>query len=308
MRTTDSNYDDYGRDRDHDPLTVWGGHPIYAATLLVLIHVGMLLFWMLYSAMHLALAAPPPPGVEQTTLMDYLSFHSVAVWQHGWVWQVLTYALVHPPAPAGAVLFFAIEMYMLWTFGRELERFFGRRVFLKFYGGMWLLIPILHLLLGLLYPQVLMGSQDINFAIFLAFCTLYPSAVFFFGIPARWIAGILVGAQVIAYIASNAYAHLLVFGIVVAAAYFFVKYEKGEVTFPSFRFRLPRRTPKFHVVPRPAPPVQKVKLTQSTAASMDDVDALLDKIARTGLSSLSPAERARLERASADLKKRPEPH
>ena len=41
--------------------------------------------------------------------------------------------------------------------------------------------------------------------------------------------------------------------------------------------------------------------------SMDDVDALLDKIARTGMASLSAAERARLERASADLKKRPEP-
>jgi membrane associated rhomboid family serine protease len=238
-------------------------------------------------------------------LMSLLSLHSVAVLRHGWVWQPLTYALVHPPAPAMLVLWFVIEMYMLWTFGRELERFFGRRLFLQFYAGMWLLIPALHLLLGLLQPQFLSGSRSIHFAVFIAFATLYPNALFIFGIPAKWFAIILVGVQAVEYIAENAYLDLLVFGLMVASAYYFVRYQRGEVTFPKFRW--PRRQPKFHVVPRAAPPVQKVKLVQQTA-SMDDIDALLDKIARTGLNSLSAAERARLERASADLKKRPEPH
>jgi membrane associated rhomboid family serine protease len=292
MRDFDSSYDS-GRDTDHEPLTVWNGHPIYAATLLVVIHVGMLLFWMVASALHLG------------GLMDLLSLHSVAVLRHGWVWQPLTYALVHPPAPALAVLWFAVEMYMLWIFGRELERFFGRRLFLQFYAGMWLLIPTLHLLLGLLEPQIIYGSQTIHFAVFLAFATLYPNALFMFGIPAKWFAVILVAAQAISYIASTAYGELLVFGVIVASAYYFVLYQRGEVTFPKMRW--PRRQPRFHVVPRNTPPVQKVKLVQQSA-SMDDVDALLDKIARTGLNSLSAAERARLERASADLKKRPEPH
>jgi membrane associated rhomboid family serine protease len=295
MRNIDPNFDSYGRDRDQDPLTVWNGYPIYATTLLVVIHAGMLLFWMFASALHLG------------GLMDILTFHSVAVLRHGWIWQPLTYALVHPPAPAFMVVSLAIELYLLWNFGREVERFFGRRLFLQFYVGIWLLDPALHLLLGLLEPQVIMGSRSIHFAVFLAFATLYPRAVLCFGLTAQWIATILVAAQAIAYIAGNDYHYLLVFGIIVAASYYFVKYQKGEVTFPSFRFRMPRRKPKFHVVPRPAPPVQKVKLVRQTATA-DDVDDLLEKIARTGLNSLTAAEHARLERASAELKKRPEPH
>jgi membrane associated rhomboid family serine protease len=289
MPDFDSSYDSR-RDRDHEPLTVWSGYPVYAATLLVGVHVAMLLFWMFAAALH------------QGSLMFLLSFHSVAVLHHGWLWQPLTYALVHPPSPAGAVFGFAVEMYFLWTFGRELERFFGRRLFLQFYAGIWLLIPALHLLLAWLEPQLLSGSRSIHFAVFIAFATLYPNAQLLFGIAAKWFAILFVAAEAISDIANNQFLYLLVFGLIVAAAYYFVRYQRGEVTFP--KFRLPRAKPKFHVVPRPAPPVQKVKLVQQ-AASMDDVDALLDKIARTGINSLSAAERARLERASADLKKRP---
>ena len=44
----------------------------------------------------------------------------------GRFWQLVTYAFVHPPS---GLLWFAIEMYMLFAFGREVERFIGRRAF-----------------------------------------------------------------------------------------------------------------------------------------------------------------------------------
>jgi membrane associated rhomboid family serine protease len=236
----------------------------------------------------------------------YLGLSAPAL-MHGWLWQPFTYALAHPPGSAWDTFNFAIEMYMLWMFGREVERFFGRTNFLKLYLLLCLVPTVIVLLFGWMGPYFHFGSFSADFAIFVAFATLYPRAQMMFALTAQWIAVILSAVVIIPDIAHRSWTHLLIFLASLGTAYLFVRYEKGEWTFPSLRFRMPRRKPKFHVVPRPAPPVQKVKLTQS-AASMDDVDALLDKIARTGLSSLSPAERARLERASADLKKRPEPH
>jgi membrane associated rhomboid family serine protease len=307
----DSSYD-ARRESDYQPYRLPNGYPIYLGSLLVVIHVVMLVVWMfIFTSGHAG-------------WMRYVVVTAPTL-MHWALWQPFTYALVHPPGNVWDTFNFAFEMYMLWMFGREVERFFGRTNFLKLYLILVLVAPIVVLLCGWLNPPAAVigpngvalppipyfhfGSFCADFAIFVAFATLYPRAQLLFALTAKWVAVILCAVVTIPDIANHEWTHLLVFGASVATAYVFVRYEKGEITFPSFRFRLPGRKPKFHVVPRPAaPPVQKVKLTQPAAATMDDVDALLDKIARTGLNSLSAAERARLERASADLKKRPEPH
>jgi membrane associated rhomboid family serine protease len=279
-------------DRDHQPFTLWNGYPIYAATLLVVIHVAMLLVWTLVFAFH------------RTELVLYFAFSTTAV-LHGWIWQPLTYALVHPPGSFMQTLWFAVEMYMLWTFGRELERFFGRRVFLQLYFLLALVTPAVMLLLSWIAPLQTAGSQSLHFAIFVAFATLYPNAQMLFGLTAKWIAVILIAIGVVTSIAANDFLGIILLAASVGTAYLFVRYERGELTLP--RLRWPQRKPKFRVLPRPSAPAQRVHVTSASMDPMDDVDALLDKIARTGMASLSAAERARLERASADLKKRPEP-
>lgn len=276
-------------DRDQEPFTHWKGQPIYAATLLVIVHVAMLLVWMVVLAVH------------RDAVLGAFAFSTVRVLQ-GWVWQPLTYALVHAPVSIGQTLWFAIEMYMLFIFGRELERFFGRRVFLQMYALLWLLPPAILLCLAWMGPLGLAGSQSLHFAVFIAFATLYPNAQMLFGISAKWVAFILIAVSVIPYVASNDFISLLLLGASTGAAYLFVRYQRGEITLPSFQ--LPRRKPKLRVLPRPSQPAPRIKVAPP-ADTMDDVDALLDKIARSGMASLSAAERARLERASADLKKRP---
>ncbi len=301
MPDFDSSYDSR-RDSDYQPYRLPNGYPIYLGSLLVVIHVTMLIVWMFIFA--------ASDDLEHKRAVGAVGVFSVSAagLMHGWLWQPFTSALVHPPGTAWDTFNFAVEMYMLWMFGREVERFFGRTNFLKLYLLLCLVPTVIVLLMGSMGPAVYYGSFCADFAIFMAFATLYPRAQMMFALTAWSVALILSAVVMIPDIAYRSWTHLLIFVASLATAYLFVRYEKGELTFPSFRFQLPRRKPKFHVVPRPAPPVQRVKLTQSSAASMDDVDALLDKIARTGLSSLSAAERARLERASADLKKRPEPH
>jgi hypothetical protein len=51
-------------------------------------------------------------------------------------------------------------------------------------------------------------------------------------------------------------------------------------------------------------PVKKPVAARTTTASMAEVDALLDKIAQHGIGSLTAKERAKLDAARRDLKKR----
>ena len=65
------------------------------------------------------------------SLLAALQFDSAQVLQAGKVWQLATYAFVHSPS---GLIWFAIEMYMLYVFGREVERFVGRRAFIGLYA------------------------------------------------------------------------------------------------------------------------------------------------------------------------------
>jgi hypothetical protein len=96
----------------------WGRYPIHVPTLLVIVHV---------ACMILPVSCSPLAGAG-SRLCSCLD--SAQVFSAGRVWQLATYAFVHPPS---GLIWFAIEMYMLFVFGREVERFIGRRAFIALY-------------------------------------------------------------------------------------------------------------------------------------------------------------------------------
>src|SRR5207237_5380065 len=65
------------------------------------------------------------PGMSGT--LGYFTFGSARIWSGLQVWRLGTYAFVHSPS---TLLWFAIEMYLLFVFGREVERFIGRRAYI----------------------------------------------------------------------------------------------------------------------------------------------------------------------------------
>src|SRR4030095_11076269 len=105
----------------------------------------------------------------------YLQFYSPAVWPGGQVWRLFTYAFIHAPTPSG-LLWFAVEMYMLFVFGREVERFIGRRAYVGLYLVLLLLPPVILTLFGFWIRTAMAGSGALHFAIFVAFVTIYPNA------------------------------------------------------------------------------------------------------------------------------------
>jgi membrane associated rhomboid family serine protease len=258
---------------EREPLFHLGDYPIHTALAIVLFYVATMVVTTVCMALRV------------TALFDWLPFESAAVWQ-GQVWRLFTYGLVNRPS-----LWFVIDMFMLAWFGRELERFFGRRIFLQFYAGLYLLMPLLFTVLGLWWPTSLTGQTG-AFALFIAFTTLYPNVAFFFNLLAKWVAWILVAIFTLIHLSSRNVTGLLSLWCTVGFAFCYVRYEQGALTLPSFR-RATRSVSRGESAPAPR-----------AAAKAAELDTLLDKIARSGLHSLTPGERVRLEQLSQEANRR----
>jgi len=279
---------------DYQPFGYVGRIPLYVTTILVITYVAAMV------ALALLRAGNAP---DYSSLLVY---DSVAIRFGYQFWRFLTYPLVNGPS-----IWFAVEMYLLYSFGREVERFIGRASFGVLYLSLVLLGPCLLTAAGMWIPSELRGSGTIDFAVFIAFCTIYPNVEIFFTFKAKWIALVILGINSLQLLAAHATVDFLVFWAACLAAFLFIKYLRGQFQF-SFRFSLrdylrqrrSRRSLRSVPSPRPAPP-------RKPAAPRDDliesIDPLLDKIAKHGIGSLTAREREKLEQARAELLKKQVP-
>ena len=268
----------YGSSDEHQPLTWVRGHPVYAAHAIVAVYV----LSMLATTVLLATNA--------RDLLQWLPFNSSAVLS-GQAWRVLTYGLYNPPG-----LWFAIDMVMIVWFGREVEKFYGRNKFLALFALLYVAPPVVLTIVGLRFPTVLAGDAG-GFGFFIAFATLYPNVAFFFGILARWLAIILVALYSLIALSQRDLVSLISLWTTTTLAFAFVRHQQGRIEWPSFR-RVSEATPsaRTSTPSRPTP--------SGRTETMAEVDALLDKIAASGIHSLTPKERAKLDAAHAEMKNR----
>ena len=272
----------YSSDEDHQPLTYFRGYPIHTATLLVIIHVATMIGTTLLQATH------------SGALLQALSFSSDAVIHRLFVWQYVTYAFVNVPS-----IWFAIEMVMLFHFGREVEKFIGRRAFQLMYLLLLTVTPLVLSGVGFFQPTVFAGSGSLHFAVFVAFATIYPGAALFFNVQAKWVAIILTAIYSLQYLGANYWPGLLALWANVGLAWAFIRHERGHFALPELRFW--KRKPRFRVI-RSEPVREPRRAGESSVPT--DMDALLDKIAKSGMASLTAKERARLEAAREELLKK----
>ncbi len=274
---------EYGQTEEHQPLMWLNGRPIYAAYLVVLVFVVSML------------ATTILMWLKLTPALGWLTFESSQVLR-GEVWRVATYGLVNPPS----IFPFVVDMLMIVWFGREVERYFGRRKFLALVCCLYLLPPLLFTLVGVWYPMHLMGEVG-TLGLFVAFAAIYPEAVLLFGILAKWYAAVFVGIYSLIALANRDLPGGLSLWATTGFAYLFVRWGQGRISLP--RFRLFRRGPKLRVLPGYLG--SETELAKpAKAEAMAEVDALLDKIARSGVASLTAKERAQLDSARNELIKR----
>ncbi len=280
--------DSYGKS-DTLPLTWFGRAPVYATTILVVLDlIGMFATTLLKTARY---------SPEQL-----LGFDAQLFWRDGHLWQFFTAPFVSYPS-----FFYIFSLFCLYSFGVGIESYLGRRIFLRL---LTVLLSISALVPTLWWLFQGAGHYDGNYhifiGIFVAYATLYPNAEYWNWITMKWLAFAGITLSAMMYLPDHNWPAITSLLAVCAAAFAYIRFERGHWTMPHFSLFRPK--PRLRVLPAPVPVKARVGARhapiETHEAPESEVDALLDKIARSGLASLSPGERAKLERAREDLLKR----
>ena len=268
--------------RDNQPVAWMRNVPIYATTWLA----ALMLLGMIATAL-LESARVPLASLQ----LDPRAFF------HGALWQPFSAPLLNEPN-----FFFLFCLFFFYAAGVEVEKFIGRRRY-------FLLIAIL-----LALPVAVLGgwrlatgeiaaydsSYLLTAALFIAFSTLYPNVSWFGFIPLKWIAAACLLLMTMQFLPAHDWVELSLCWVMCAAAFGYIRALQFGVRWnPLAAVRnVFRPRPKFHVVSRPRTVAARPKNPNTTTQSMD---ALLDKISRSGLKSLTREERATLERIRKKL-------
>lgn len=270
---------------DYRPVAWMGRYPVDVTTILVIAHVAAMIAGCLLIAL------------QGSAFFAWLTFDSAAVLRSYALHQLVTYAFVHPPS---GILWFAIEMYMLFVFGREVERFLGRKAFITLYCVLVIGSSLFLTVWGLSQRTGFAGSQYVHLGVFVAFATIYPRVELMFRIMAKWAAIVLVAAGTLQLLAYHVWWELSVLWFTCAAAFFFVELRGAgpELPWIGYLKTLVRPKPRLYVVQ---------KSTTRRVVEPDDVyasvDPILEKISKSGIGSLTEAERRQLDRARKRLLK-----
>jgi membrane associated rhomboid family serine protease len=228
-------------------------------------------------------------------------------------WTFLSYMFLH-----GGLLHLLGNSLGLFVFGPPVERRLGSPRFIAFYLFCGLGGAVLSLLLANVMPiGPMVGASGAVLGLAVAFAKFHPDATLvLFPIPipitARYLVALLAGIAILGALAGDSgiahVAHLggLLFGLLYFAARGIATRDEAP-RFPEFRPRVPvgvaRRdpgddagTPTQRVgAPRaqakPAPP-------DPGALEAAEIDRVLDKISASGIASLTPEERAFLDRVA----------
>jgi membrane associated rhomboid family serine protease len=277
---------------DYRPVAWMGRYPVDVTTMLVGVHVVCAVLACIVTAI---------PGLAGT--LNYFVFDSARIWNGLQVWRIGTYAFVHFPS---SLLWFAIEMYLLFVFGREVERFLGRRAYIALYVTLLLTPAVLLTMWGLLERSLIAGSPALHFGIFVAFASIYPRIELLLRIQAKWVAVILAAVYTLQLLAYHAWSDLVVVWTSIGVAFLFVELNGAGpelAWWNALKARFASR-PKYHVLPKPRAHTGDVRSESEDVYA--SIDPILDKISKFGIGSLSASERRQLNRERERLLKNSE--
>ena len=222
----------------------------------------------------------------------------------GFIWQPLTYMFLH--ASPWHIL---INLLLLWFFGREVEYFIGPKYFTRLYllGG--LAGAALWLAFNFHSPATVIGASGGVLTCVIAFATLFPdreiTLLVFFVLPvtlkAKYMALAAVVLDLVPVIsgADPQVAHLAHLGGA-AFGYIYIKHL-GYGTTPRWLAGLQRAGSSLRVG---RPKDSRAHYETSEDFIRQEIDPILDKIAREGIQSLTRRERKILESAKDLMQKK----
>jgi membrane associated rhomboid family serine protease len=234
----------------------------------------------------------------------------------GQVWRLLTYGFLHDP---GSVMHILFNMLFLWWFGHELEELYGHWEFLTFYLVSVALGGIAFTLIwktGIMPAALCLGASGGVTAVMVLYAFHFPHQT----ILVMFILPVPIWALVVFQVAQDTLIFVGRFesGVAVtvhlAGAAFAALYHQTHMRllnlWPGFRLRAPRRNrPRLRVYREAEPETPQPVPVAPQGSEVDEqleakVDAVLEKVARSGQASLTEHEKQLLLRASEIYKKR----
>jgi len=212
------------------------------------------------------------------------------VWSEFMVWQPFTYLFFH-----GGIWHVLINMFVLWMFGSELERLWGKEHFLKFYFVTGVGAGLVTMIFGLNSMTPIVGASGAVYGVLLAYGLTYPNrTVYLYGIIPIKSLWFVIGIGVIAFMSSfdnvSQISHLThLSGMVIG--YLMLK---RPVRFNDLWFTIRKRTLEYKIKH------EEKKVTQHQEIERE-IDHILDKINREGFDSLTEEEHDRLYKGSQSL-------
>ena len=212
------------------------------------------------------------------------------VWSEFMLWQPFTYLFFH-----GSIWHVLINMFVLWMFGSELERLWGKEHFLKFYFVTGVGAGLVTIIFGLNSMTPIVGASGAVYGVLLAYGLTYPNrTVYLYGIIPIKSLWFVIGIGVIAFMSSfdnvSQISHLThLSGMVIG--YLMLK---RPVRFNDLWFTIRKRTLEYKIKH------EEKKVSQHQAIERE-IDRILDKINREGFDSLTEEEHDRLYKGSQSL-------
>ena len=212
------------------------------------------------------------------------------VWSELMIWQPFTYLFFH-----GGIWHVLINMFVLWMFGSELERLWGKSHFLKFYFTTGIGSGLLTMLFSLQSITPIVGASGAVYGVLLAYGLTYPNRqIYLYGIIPIKSIWLVIGIGMIAFMSSfnniSQVSHIThLSGMLIG--YLMLK---RPVEWRSLWFSIRKRTLEYRVVQEEKKATHRQKIEQ-------DIDIILDKINRQGFDSLSQKEQDSLYKGSRSL-------
>jgi membrane associated rhomboid family serine protease len=155
------------------------------------------------------------------------------------LWQLVTYAFVHP---LQSPLMLAFNLFNLWMFGRELESLWGTKRFLQYFFLCVVAAAVSAVVLSYALSRpglTIVGASGPILGLILAFGYLFPELpVMFFGIlpmKMKWLAGLMIG---LALLMGGEFA----FAGALGAGFLWMRNEGMSAATPAGRSRRPGQT------------------------------------------------------------------
>ena len=212
------------------------------------------------------------------------------VWSELMIWQPFTYLFFH-----GGIWHVLINMFVLWMFGSELERLWGKSHFLKFYFVTGVGSGFLTMLFSLQSITPIVGASGAVYGVLLAYGLTYPNRqIYLYGIIPIKSIWFVIGIGMIAFMSSfnniSQVSHIThLSGMLIG--YLMLK---RPVEWRLLWFSIRKRTLEYRVVQEEKKATHRQKIEQ-------DIDIILDKINREGFDSLSQKEQDNLYKNSRSL-------